>query len=597
MSAIIRMTIVVALITGSFLLTSAERVIGASILPGDSQVQVPYFEFSDYVCNAAWIAGSPQGREIQLPCPGKDGDQRGFVTPLGGHTVMENGRAATNAFETHPIYSDNGYIYGIFPLRQLGIVLEDGDIFVARVGFLYNSDQSGGAVRFTVWHSNAADGSGGKTALDSASDSYDGRLRNLSADLSNFAGSRGAIILRVDAQGEAFDANAVWIDARIDRNITIATTVPPFVTSTNTPVPTFTPTPTETQTLTPTNTLELSPTPTQTSTPTLLPPEAYTLGYDCQVYSAQAVGQALGLSDVNFLINRAPDSLNSVNAQATCGQDGECAHSLLLHTLFRDLVETGFEASPGERPPAQVLGTIGRILDDPAGESACGDLGAAAWELALRFSIHAVSVDGFAMHSPASIRVTDRQGRISGFGADGSRKQEIADSVVTEKAGVQYIFVPGGSEAGVDAQGISEGEMTMDAIRSTVDKVQDMSFEKVPVNGSTQATLNLSGHVPYLQVQEGITGQLASVDPTRFQEYPIIASAIPPTETSTLVPTETVTPIPTSTPGLIDQLMDPQLLSGVFVICGVSIILMAVMVGLIFAFYPRKPKRRRPVRK
>lgn len=214
------------------------------------------FSFYDRCCQATWFNGGLQQQESQLPCPGDESDDRGFVRPLGAGYTLETDQPAKHAIETHPRWVNDGYIYGVFNLQSLGLTLQAGDHFVSEVGFLKGA--AAGEVRFSLWYDSKPTQPGGETLLAEKQDQHDGKLRQIEVDLSGYASVSGALLLRVDALGSSGQDWAVWVDPRIERQPTPT----PKSTSTEAP-PTIPPT----LTLTPTLAETPQPPPSPTTTP------------------------------------------------------------------------------------------------------------------------------------------------------------------------------------------------------------------------------------------------------------------------------------------------------------------------------------------
>jgi hypothetical protein len=225
------------------------------------------FSFYDRCCQATWFNGGLQQQEVQLPCPGSDSDNRGFVIPLGTGYTLETNQPAEHTIETHPRWVNDGYIYGVFNLQSLGLSLQQGDRFVSEVGFLKGA--AAGEVRFSLWYDSKPTQPGGETLLKEQQDQHDGKLRKIDVDLSGYAGASGALLLRVDALGSSGQDWAVWADPHIERQPTA------------TPKPTATPFPTPTPT---------SLIPTQTLMPTMTPYAVEECPEQC-VCLAKSVGE------------------------------------------------------------------------------------------------------------------------------------------------------------------------------------------------------------------------------------------------------------------------------------------------------------------
>lgn len=218
---------------------------------------------ADLCCRAVWkggYTGAPAPRWPRtLPCPGEINDQAGFVRALDKKEKLENGRTYDRAIETHPARFEKGYIYGTFSVGLIGHI-QKGDRFKAQVGLLDGAKQ--GRVTFLVIYDKDPVESGDEIELSRVTETYDGQINSLNLDLSQLAGGRGDLILRVEAEESWSQDRAVWVDPRIDPAGAVTPIVPtPSLTPTSLPTPTptpFTPSPTISPTL------PLSPTPTPT---------------------------------------------------------------------------------------------------------------------------------------------------------------------------------------------------------------------------------------------------------------------------------------------------------------------------------------------
>jgi hypothetical protein len=208
--------------------------------------------FLDHLCSATWYGGGLQTKDVELPCPGNDTDDKGFVKPLGPNFTLETDQRAERTFETHPMWVNDGYIFGVFGLRSLGIELRGGDRFLADVGFLKGA--AAGEVRFSVWYTASSDGSGTKTKLAEVDDRHDGALKSINVSLSSYVGGNGAIVLRVDSRGSSAQDWAVWVNPRIERPQVLEPTFTPYLTATISTTPTASAVPTGTPMPSPTPT-------------------------------------------------------------------------------------------------------------------------------------------------------------------------------------------------------------------------------------------------------------------------------------------------------------------------------------------------------
>lgn len=306
----------------------------------------------------------------------------------------------------------------------------------------------------------------------------------------------------------------------------------------------------------------------------------------CTNSIAAIIGQAMVLEDVQFLSDMAPAILAGVPGEQVCGQDAECWNSLLLRTLTSRYIEAAYAAYPGPRPALQVIGAMATVFDEPAVAQACHNAGVIAWEMALQFSIKGTAIDGFALHSPANLRVRDFEGKESRFNRDGSITQDIPGSLARRDGESQHIYLPGEKTALVEFEGTASGDLDLQSLHNTGQVVRDMSFEAVPVENQTRGNLNLDSDPPLLEVQAADRGQLASIMPSDYQEFAIQASVAPATATPSVTPTSTPTSTPTPT---WQALLQPEYLFGMLVICGGGLLIGIFAAILAAVLYPKKP--------
>ncbi len=217
------------------------------------------YDFASNYCDADW-----QNNNKDLPCPGSQGDGKGYVNELD-YPVMENGKKEDEAgLLTVPKDAYNGLIQGTYPAFKI----HDGDRFQALINCQYKA--YGCNVIFQLDYQ--IDGRDVRT-LGHWNEAYEGKYYPVDIDLSSLEGKNVKFILMVTANGSPNQDNALWIAPHISRHgsspptATATRTLTP--TATFTPTSTFTPTPTFTPmpTFTPTDTPTATSTPTETSTP------------------------------------------------------------------------------------------------------------------------------------------------------------------------------------------------------------------------------------------------------------------------------------------------------------------------------------------
>ncbi len=203
------------------------------------------YDFTANYCNANW-----DNNNTNLPCPGSQGDNNGYVIKLD-HPVMESGKTEDRAgLLTVPRNTWNGLIRGTYPAFNV----QNGDRFRALVNCQYQAYPCDVFFRLDYQIGNNA-----IHTLGQWHEIYDGLFYPINVDLSSLAGQNVKFMLVVTANGSPTQDYALWVGPQIIRLGTPPPTSTPTATLTLTPTPTFTLTPTLTST--PTNT------PTATSTP------------------------------------------------------------------------------------------------------------------------------------------------------------------------------------------------------------------------------------------------------------------------------------------------------------------------------------------
>ena len=207
------------------------------------------YDFMANYCDANW-----QNASRDLPCPGSEGDDNGFVIVLSS-PKMEDGKTYGNGLLTYPEKGNDGLISGKYPAFQI----QSGDRFQTLIGCLNEANDCD-----MIYRLQYQIGSGSVRTLGQWREVYEGQYYPINIDLSTLAGEKVKFILSVLANGSSHEDFALWINPRISRQSSqppsaTFTALPPTTPATATS--TFTPTATSTATATPTNT------PTATATP------------------------------------------------------------------------------------------------------------------------------------------------------------------------------------------------------------------------------------------------------------------------------------------------------------------------------------------
>jgi hypothetical protein len=221
---------------------------GTPVTPATPAAGTSY-DFAANVCAATWYSGAGQ-----LPCPGTDGDAKGFVL-IANPSRLENGtNDSRTGLLTFPQNINNGYIQGIYP----SYLVKSGDKFRATIGC-----ENGATSCYVVFRLDySVSGSTSIQTFWAFVERYEGQVYNADIDLSALAGQNIKFILTVLSTGSPAGDRALWTAPHIfnassgvspsatPTNTTAAPSATPTVTNTTAPA-TATETPTVTPTATP----------------------------------------------------------------------------------------------------------------------------------------------------------------------------------------------------------------------------------------------------------------------------------------------------------------------------------------------------------
>jgi hypothetical protein len=216
------------------------------------------YDFLEKYCEAEWSTESQS-----LPCPGTDGDKKGFVIALNS-PKLENGNTQNKGLVTHPQMVKDGLITGKFP----GFTVQSGDRFQAWINCLYQANDCNMIIKLQYQIGN-----GTIQTLGQWNEIYEGQYYAINVDLSALSGQKVRFILTVLANGSAHEDYALWIAPRITRisaqppTATFTPSLSPTATGTGTATATATATYTATSTATATATATATETSTATATP------------------------------------------------------------------------------------------------------------------------------------------------------------------------------------------------------------------------------------------------------------------------------------------------------------------------------------------
>ena len=162
------------------------------------------YDFAVNACDASWHSGA--GPDA-LPCPGTDGDAKGFVLKVSA-PKLENGATDPRAgIITFPENVQNGYIQGIYPAYKV----QSGDHFQSLINCEYNATNC--YVVFRLDYQTGTDPI--KTLWGPFLERYEGGVYNMDVDLTPLAGKDVKFILTSLSAGSPTGDRALWVGPRI----------------------------------------------------------------------------------------------------------------------------------------------------------------------------------------------------------------------------------------------------------------------------------------------------------------------------------------------------------------------------------------------
>jgi hypothetical protein len=179
------------------------------------------YDFLASACEATWTNGSGN----TLPCPGAQGDDRGFVVTLNS-PKMEDGKSIGNGLLTYPERGNNGMILGKYPKFRI----ESGDRFQTYIGCLEKANDCD-----LIYRLQYQIGNGDIRTLGQWREVYEGEYYPVNIDLSSLAGENVKFYFSVVANGSSHEDFALWITPRITRLSSQPPTATPTATATATP--------------------------------------------------------------------------------------------------------------------------------------------------------------------------------------------------------------------------------------------------------------------------------------------------------------------------------------------------------------------------
>lgn len=165
------------------------------------------YSFIDHVCEARWVAASPERPGRLLPCPGYDRDTGGSLTWVEAPRFSNGVTEDEPGLVLHPPSEAGGLISGTFPEYRV----EPGDQFRLLLGC--GAGSPGCQARCQL---NFREGDTLTPIAEWVIGEADG-VRNLAVDLSFLAGRSVAFVLAVDGDGPGTSDATLWITPSIMR--------------------------------------------------------------------------------------------------------------------------------------------------------------------------------------------------------------------------------------------------------------------------------------------------------------------------------------------------------------------------------------------
>ncbi len=227
---------------------------GTPVTPATPSAGTSY-DFVANVCAATWVSGSGT-----LPCPGTEGDAKGFVL-IQNTPKLENDKIDNRpGLLTYPQNINNGYIQGFYPTYKV----KAGDKFRATI-----SCEGGATSCYVVFRLDyTLAGSSSVQTYWAFVERYEGQFYSADIDLNALVGQDVKFILTLLSTGSPAGDRAIWVAPHIfNASSVVVPSATPTVTLTP-PAASATPTNTTAPaTATPTSTATSTATATATATP------------------------------------------------------------------------------------------------------------------------------------------------------------------------------------------------------------------------------------------------------------------------------------------------------------------------------------------
>jgi hypothetical protein len=163
-------------------------------------------DFAADACKASWYSGAQTGA---LPCPGTDGDAKGFVLKVVAPKLENGNTDPRQGLITFPQNKQDGYIQGIYPAFKV----QSGDRFQSTINCAYEATNC--YVVFRLDYQVGTDPI--KTFWGPFLERHEKGVYNVDVDLTPLAGKDVKFILTALAYGSPTGDRALWVGPRIFR--------------------------------------------------------------------------------------------------------------------------------------------------------------------------------------------------------------------------------------------------------------------------------------------------------------------------------------------------------------------------------------------
>ena len=158
--------------------------------------------FAPSYCSADW-----ESRTAELPCPGDQGDENGFVIYLSD-PHLENRHENEPTLWVQPDFNTDGFLSGVYP----AFTVKSGDRFRADVGCLYDNPHCN--ITFKLDYYNEA---GALKPLAEWHEVYDGTITRIDIELGSLVDKTVRFVLTVQANIKSRDNAGFWLHPQIYR--------------------------------------------------------------------------------------------------------------------------------------------------------------------------------------------------------------------------------------------------------------------------------------------------------------------------------------------------------------------------------------------